>query len=73
MQPLAGYYVVALKSVQTGNLVKVLTVNASAAEIICFFRDGFDIESIVDSLQQKYGIPKERVQADVEALLKRLE
>ena len=73
MQPLAGYYVVALKGVLTGDLVKVLTVNASAAEIIRLLRDGNDIETIVETLHQKYGVPKERLHADVEALLKRLE
>ena len=73
MQPLAGRYVVALKDIPTGDLVKVLTVNASAAEIIRLFCDGYDIEVIVDTLQQKYGVPKESVHADVEALLKRLE
>ena len=70
MQPLAGRYVVALKDIQTGDLVKALTVNASAAEIIRLFCDGLDIDAIA---HQKYGVPEEQVHADVEALLKKLE
>ena len=73
MQPLAGRYVVALKDIQTGDLVKVLTVNASAAEIIRLYCDGLDIDAIAGSLHQKYGVPEEQVRADVEAILKRLE
>lgn len=73
VQPLAGRYVVALKDILTGDLVKVLTVNASAAEIIRLYCDGLDIDAIVDSLHQKYGIPKEQVHADVDAILKKLE
>ncbi len=73
MQPLAGRYVVALKDIQTGDLVKALTVNASAAEIIRLYCGGLDIDAIADSLHQKYGVPEEQVHADVEALLKILE
>lgn len=73
IQPLAGRYVVALKDIPTGDLVKVLTVNASAAEIIRLLQDGYDARNIAHTLQQKYGISKERVYADVEALIKRLE
>lgn len=73
IQPLAGRYVVALKDIQTGDLVKALTVNASAAEIIRLYCGGLDIDAIADSLHQKYGVPEEQVHADVEALLKKLE
>ena len=73
MQPLAGRYVVALKDIPTGNPVKVLTVNASAAEMIRLFQKGFDITSIVDTLHRKYGAPKEQIYSDVDALLKKLE
>ena len=73
MQPLAGRYVVALKDIQTGDLVKALTVNASAAEIIRLYCGGLDIDAIADSLHQKYGVPEEQVHVDVEALLKKLE
>ena len=73
MQPLAGRYVVALKDIQTGDLVKALTVNASAAEIIRLYCGGLDIDAIAGSLHQKYGVPEEQVHADVEALLKKLE
>ena len=73
MQPLAGRYVVALKDIQTGDLVKALTVNASAAEIIRLYCGGLDIDAIADSLHQKYGVLEEQVHADVEALLKKLE
>ena len=66
MQPLAGRYVVALKDIQTGDLVKALTVNASAAEIIRHFCDGLDIDAIADSLHQQYGVPEAPVHADVE-------
>ena len=70
MQPLAGRHVVALKDIRTGDLVKVLAVNVSSAEIIRLFRDGFDIHAIVDALHQKYDVPEEQLHADVEALLK---
>jgi hypothetical protein len=51
----------------------VLTVNASAAEIIRLFCDGLDIDAIADSLHEKYGVPEEQVHADVDAILKKLE
>lgn len=73
MQPLAGRHIVALKDIPTGDLVKVLTVNASAAEIIRLYCDGLDIDAIAGSLHQKYGVPEEQVRADVEAILKKLE
>ena len=73
MQPLAGRHIVALKDVQTGDLVKVLAVNATSAEIIRLVRDGLDLPAIVEALHQKYGVPEEQLHADVEALLKKLE
>lgn len=51
----------------------MLTVNASAAEIIRLFCDGLDIDAIADSLHQKYDVPEEQVHADVDAILKKLE
>lgn len=72
MEPLAGRYVVALKDSQTGNPVKVFTVNASAAEMIRLYRDGLDVESIARVISEKYGVPFVPVRADVEALLKKM-
>lgn len=71
MEPLAGYYVVALKDPETGNPVKVFTVNASAAEMIRLYRDGSDIEAIARVISEKYGVPSDLVRTDAEALLKK--
>lgn len=73
MESLAGRYVVALKDPQTGDPVKVFTVNASAAEMIRLHRDGLDVEAIARVISEKYGAPFDLVRADVEALLKKME
>lgn len=73
MEPLAGYYVVALKDPETGDLVKVFTVNASAAEMIRLYRDGLDIEAITRVISEKYGVPSDLVRADAETLLKKID
>ena len=72
MEPLAGYYVVALKNPKTGDFVKVFTVNASAAEMIRLYRDGLDIEAITRVISEKYGVPSDLVRADADALLKKI-
>ena len=69
MQPLAGRYVVALKDPETGDLLKTLVVNASAAEMLRLYREGLGASAIAETLSQKYDIPAERIQADVEAFL----
>ena len=73
MEPLAGYYVVALKDPETGDLVKVFSVNASAAEMIRLYRDGLDIGAITRVSSDKYGVPSDLVRADAEALLKKID
>ena len=73
MEPLAGHYVVALKDPETGDLVKVFSVNASAAEMIRLYRDGMDIQAITQAISEKYGVPSMDVRADVEALLYKLD
>ena len=73
MQSLAGRYVVALKAPETGDLVKVFTVNASAAEIIRLHRDGLDLEAITRVISEKYGVPSDLVRTDTEALLKKID
>ena len=72
MQPLAGRYIVALKDPETGDLVKVFDVNASAAEMLQLYREGLDIEAITRVISDKYGVPSALVRADAEALLKKL-
>lgn len=72
MQPLAGRVVVALKDPETGDPVKVFTVNATAAEILRLYRDGTDVPAIARILSEKYSVPSERILADAEALLERL-
>ncbi len=72
IQPLAGRYVVALKDPATANLVKALSVNGSAAEILRLFRDGMDISTIAKTLSEKYGVPAERVSADAKTVLEQL-
>ena len=44
MEPLAGRHVVALKDSETGDLVRVFVVNASAAEMLLLYRNGLDIQ-----------------------------
>lgn len=72
MHPLAGRYVVAMKDPDTGDLVKTLVVNASAAEMIRLYSDGLDIPAIAKTLSNKYGVPVERTLADAQALIGRL-
>ena len=70
--PLAGRYVVALKNPDTGDLVKTLSVNASAAEMLRLYGEGMDIPTIAQTISKKYGVPVERVQADAETLISQL-
>ena len=73
MQSLAGRYVVALKDPETGDLVKVFTVNASAAEMIRLFRDGLDVDAVARVISEKYGVSSDLVRTDTEALLKKID
>ena len=73
MQSLAGRYVVALKDPETGDLVKVFTVNASAAEIIQLYRDGLDVDAITRVISEKYGVSSDLVRTDAEALLRKID
>lgn len=72
MEPLAGRHVVALKNPETGDLVKVFVVNASAAEMLQLHRNGLDLEEITRVISEKYGVPSDRVRTDAEALLNKL-
>ena len=72
MEPLAGRHVVALKNPETGDLVKVFVVNASAAEMLQLHRDGLDLAEITRVISEKYGVPSDRVRTDAEALLNKL-
>ena len=72
MQPLAGRYVVAFKNPETGDILKVLTLNSTAEEMLRLRLDGNDIPSIACLLSEKYGVPKEQVALDAEALFTRL-
>ena len=73
MQSLAGRYVVALKDPETGDLVKVFTVNASAAEMIRLYRDGLNVDAITRVISVKYSVSSDLVKTDAEALLKKIE
>ena len=73
MQPLTGRFVVALKDPETGDLVKALSVNATAAEMLQLYVDGQDIPAIARTLSDKYGVPADRIRRDAEALLGGLE
>lgn len=70
--PLAGRYVVALKDPDSGDLVKTLSVNASAAEMIRLYSEGMDILTIAQTLSEKYGVSMERIRSDAEALFSQL-
>ena len=72
MASLAGRYVVALKDPETGDLVKVFAVNASAAEMLRLYKEGLDLEAIAQAISDKYGVPVDRVRADAEVLLEKL-
>ena len=68
MAPLAGRYVVAFKDPLTGDLVKTMTLNRSAGEMLQLFLEGNDIMSIAAILSERYGVPKERITRDVTQL-----
>ena len=72
MEPLAGRHVVALKDSETGDLVRVFVVNASAAEMLLLYRNGLDINDITRIISEKYGVPSDRVRTDAESLLSKL-
>lgn len=70
--PLAGRYIVALKNPDTGDLMKTLTVNATAAEIIRLYDEGMDIPTIARTLSEKYGVPVDRIHIDAESVIAKL-
>ena len=72
MQSLAGRYVVAFKNPETGDILKVLTLNSTAGEMLRLRLDGHDIPSIGSILSERYGISKGQVALDAEALFTRL-
>ena len=61
MEPLAGRYVVAFKDPDTGDLVKALALNRTAAEMLRMHVEGHDIPSIAHALSEKYGAPAEQI------------
>ncbi len=72
MEPLAGRYVVAFKDPDTGNLVKALSLNGSAAEMLRLYMEGNDIPSITRILSERYGVEPERIAADATAFFNKL-
>lgn len=72
MEPLAGRYVVAFKNPDTGNLVKTLSLNGSAAEMLKLYLEGNDIPSITRILSERYGVEPERIAADATAFFNKL-
>ena len=72
MQPLAGRYVVAFKDPDTGNLVKALSLNGSAAEMLRLYLEGNDIPSITRILSERYGVEPERIASDATAFFNKL-
>ncbi len=72
MEPLAGRYVVAFKNPDTGNLVKALSLNGSAAEMLKLYLEGNDIPSITRILSERYGVEPERIAADATAFFNKL-
>lgn len=73
MEPLAGRYVVAFKDPDTGDLVKALALNRTAAEMLRMHVEGHDIHSIALTMSEEYGAPVEQIAADVESLFAKLE
>lgn len=72
MEPLAGRYVVAFKDPDSGNLVKALSLNGSAAEMLRLYMEGNDIPSITRILSERYGVESERIAADATAFFNKL-
>lgn len=72
MEPLAGRYVVAFKDPDTGNLVKALSLNGSAAEMLRLYLEGNDIPSITRILSERYGVEPERIASDATAFFNKL-
>ena len=72
MEPLAGRYVVAFKDPEAGTLVKALSLNGSAAEMLRLYMEGNDIPSITRILSERYGVEPERIAADATAFFNKL-
>ncbi len=72
MSPLAGRYVVAFKDPESGDLVKTMALNKSAAGMLQMHLDGMDVESIARSLSEKYGVPCEQIAKDASILFDKL-
>lgn len=72
MQPLAGRYVVAFKDPGTGDLVKTVTLNGSAGEMLRLHLDGHDVGSIARNLSEQYGVDAGRIAADAASLFDKM-
>ena len=72
MQPLAGRYVVAFKDPKTGDILKVLTLNSTAGEMLRLHLDGHDIPSIERLMSERYCVSKRQIALDAEALFSRI-
>lgn len=72
MQPLAGRYVVAFKDPETGDLVKTMAVNASAAAMIRGLADGTPRETLVRELAERFGVEPALIARDLGPLEEKL-
>ena len=71
MQPLAGRTVVACKDPQTGEVIRALALNASAAEMLRLRLEGQEVPEIARLLSERYGVDPARIAADATALFEK--
>ena len=71
MQPLAGRTVVACKDPQTGEIIRALALNASAAEMLRLRLEGQEVPQIARILSEHYVVDPARIAVDAAAFFEK--
>lgn len=63
--PLADYYVVIVKDINTDELKETFTLNESGADMLKLLCEGKDAESVAKEMAEMYNAPMDLVTKDV--------
>ena len=73
MAPLADHWVVVASDRETGEHVKVFTLNGSAAEMLQLLLSGNEPGDVASDIARRYEAPLDIVTRDVQAFVQRLQ
>lgn len=70
--PLVDYFVIAVKDMNTGELVETFTLNESGKDMLTLFGQGKDTTTVTQEIAEMYDAPFEQVSKDVAAFTRLL-